>query len=194
MTYNATPNITQIEGSTAGKRIVLMLIGAVVVLILIAAYFFFGRTEPIAAGEVSQTFVFPVHHEGTVPTTAGTTVTTQAEVEDDILVLAQLKLRNVGKVPLTLVEVEGSFTTPNGEQNSAITGDEDFKRVFLAFPALAAQKRDPLLRGSKIAPGQEVSGEVIFHYPGTRQQWDERKSFNVTATFDRNPPLTIVSH
>lgn len=193
MTDYGTPNITQIEGSTAGKRIRLMLVGAVIVLLIIAAYFFAGRTHPIASGDVDRVFLYSAHHEGTAPASAGTTVATKPEVEDNILVLAQVKLRNISDVPLTLVELEGWFTTADGEQRSVMAGEDDFKRVFLAYPALGAQKREPLLRGGKIMPGQEVSGEAIFHFPGTRQQWDARKAFNVTATFDRNPPLTMVA-
>jgi hypothetical protein len=109
MTEYGTPNITQLEGSKAGKRIALMGLGAVIVALVIAAYFFVGRNKPIAAGEVGQLFLYPVHHEGTVPTTVGTSVTTKPETEDNILVLTQVKLTNIGKFPLTLVELEGSF-------------------------------------------------------------------------------------
>jgi hypothetical protein len=191
MTDYGTPNITQLEESKAGNRIVLMLVGAVIVAIVIAAYFFIGRTKPLAAGEVSQVYLYPVHHEGTAPTTVGTTVTTKPEVEDNILVLAQVKLTNTSKNPLTLVELEGTFAGPDGEQASATVGQGDFQRVFQAYPNLADQKRTPLLRGTQIAPGETKEGEAIFHYPGTRDAWDKRKSFNVTATFNRNPPLTI---
>jgi hypothetical protein len=192
MSEPGTPNITQIEGSSAGKRIGLMLVGAVVVLIAIAVYFYIGRTKPIASGEVSQVFLYPVHHEGTVPTTVGTVVTTKPDIEDTILVLTQVKLTNVGTHPLTLVELEGAFTAPDGEQRSDTVGQEDYRRVFLAYPKLADQKRAGMFTGMKIAPGETVEGEAIFHYPGTRDAWDKRKTFNVVATFDRNPPLTIV--
>lgn len=193
MSEYGTPNITQLEESKAGKRIVQMLVGAVIVLLLIAAYFFVGRTKPIAVGQVDQIYLYPVHHEGTRPTTIGTTVTTIPEVEDNVLVLAQVKLTNVGKYPLKVVELEGTFAGPDGEQRSATVGEEDFKRVFEAYSNLAAQKRTPLLRGTHLAPGESVEGEVIFHYPGTRDAWDKKKSFNVTATFDRNPPLIIAA-
>jgi len=186
-----TPNITQLEESSAGKRIGLMLVGAVVVLIAIAVYFYIGRTKPIASGDVSQVFLYPVHHEGKLPVTVGTVVTTKPDVEDTILVLTQVKVTNIGKNPLTLVELEGAFTGPDGEERSDTVGEEDYRRVFLAYPDLAAQKRNPLMTGTKIAPGETVEGEAIFHYPGTRDAWDKRKSFSVVATFDRNPPLTI---
>ena len=193
MSEPGTPNITQIEGSGAGKRIGLMGIGALVVLVAIAVYFFIGRTKPIASGEVSQVYLYPVHHEGTVPTTVGTVVTTKPEVEDSTLVLAQVKITNVGKYPLTLVELEGWFNAPDGgEERSDTVGPEDFRRVFLAYPQLAGQKRTPLFTGARMAPGEAVEGEAIFHYPGTRDAWDKRKAFNVVATFDRNPPLTVV--
>ena len=192
MSEPGTPNITQIEGSGAGKRILLMGIGALVVLVAIATYFYIGRTKPIASGEVSQVYLYPVHHEGTVPTTVGTVVTTKPDVEDSILVLAQVKITNVGKYTLTLVELEGSFTAPDGgDERSDTVGPEDYRRVFLAYPELSAQKRTPVLTGVRIAPGQSIEGEAIFHYPGTRDAWDKRKVFNVIATFDRNPPLTI---
>lgn len=193
MTEYGTPNITQLEESKAGRRIVQMLVGAVIVLLLIAAYFFIGRTKPIAAGDVDQVYLYPVHHEGTRPTTVGTMVTTTPEVEDNVLVLSQVKLMNVGKYPLRIVELEGTFAGPDGEQRSVTVGEEDFRRVFQAYPNLVDQKRTPLLRGTRLAPGESVEGEVIFHYPGTRDAWDKRKSFYVTTTFDRNPPLIITA-
>src|SRR6202035_386664 len=139
MTDYGTPNITQLEESKAGKRIVLMLVGAVIVALAIAVYFFIGQTKPLAAGEVRQVYLYPVHHEGTAPTTVGTTVTTKPEVEDNILVLAQVKLTNVSGTPLTLIELEGTFASPDGEQASATVGQEDFQRVFQAYPNLADQ-------------------------------------------------------
>jgi hypothetical protein len=50
---------------------------------------------------------------------------------------------------------------------------------------------DPLRRNLQIQPGQSVDGLVVFSYPLSREDWDKRKSMQVTISFSGAKDVTL---
>jgi hypothetical protein len=50
---------------------------------------------------------------------------------------------------------------------------------------------DPLRRNIEIPPGQSVDGLVVFSYPLSRDQWNSRKSMQVTISFKGAKDVTL---
>jgi hypothetical protein len=86
----------------------------------------------------------------------------------------------------------GEVTLPNGDviQSLAASG-EDYRKVFIAYPALEAQKQTPMPRDLTMTPGQEVEGQMIFHYPITQKDWEGRKQFDVVVGFINQKNLVL---
>jgi hypothetical protein len=88
----------------------------------------------------------------------------------------------------------GDVTLADGTTQRDLAANEtDFHNVFVAYPALAPQQKAPLQRDITMTPGQQVDGQVIFHFPITKQQWDQRKSFAVTIDFLHQDPLVMAT-
>jgi hypothetical protein len=52
-------------------------------------------------------------------------------------------------------------------------------------------RMDPLRRNIEIAPGQSVDGLLVFSYPLSRDQWNTRKSMQVTISFKGAKDVTL---
>jgi hypothetical protein len=75
-------------------------------------------------------------------------------------------------------------------QSLAASG-EDYKKVFVAYPALAPQQKTPIQRDITLTPGQEVEGQMIFHFPISAKDWDARKQFDVVVGFIHQKNLVL---
>lgn len=178
------PNLGQYDARPHFGRVLLRIVLAVIVVCLvIAAFVYFGRSRPAANGEVARISVFPVHttiHGGLG--TAG--MAGQDENYDQILVFALVRVRNLTQSPINIDDLWAVVTLPNGETRRSLASSEnDFGRVFAAYPQLTPLRMDPLRRHTIIQPGEGADGLVVFNYPFGRDQWDARKSFEVTVSF-----------
>jgi hypothetical protein len=63
--------------------------------------------------------------------------------------------------------------------------------VFIAYPALAPKQTTPVLRDTTMTPGQTLDGQIIFHYPISGQQWDQRKDFKISVQFLHQKDLVL---
>jgi hypothetical protein len=101
-----------------------------------------------------------------------------------LLVLTPVKIHNSGDSPLSIFDLSAVVRLGEAEYDSADVSAEDFQRVFRFYPDLASYQEQPLLRHSVIQPGQTLEGMLIFNYSLTEEQWDQRTSFQVKASFD----------
>ena len=46
-------------------------------------------------------------------------------------------------------------------------------------------------RDITMTPGQIVEGQLIFHYPISAQQWDQRKDFKIYVQFINQKDLVL---
>jgi hypothetical protein len=168
-----------------------VLVAIVVVVAIIGTYVWVTYTGPVHAGQVVSVSAYPIHRE--LSTGAGLGgLQGQPNVYDEVIVIADVKVKSTTKLPLFLHDMWGEVTLPNGDvlQSLAASG-EDYKKVFVAYPALEAQKKTPLPRGITMSPGQEIEGQLIFHYPVAQKDWEGRKQFDVVIGFINQKNLVL---
>jgi hypothetical protein len=117
-----------------------------------------------------------------------------AEVPDQNMVLVALTvtLRNTGQKPLWIHTVKGQLKTADDKtfDDEAASG-VDFERYFQGFPALKENSQPPLPPETKVLPGAEQKGTVIFSFPVTKQAFDQRKTI-VLNIQPYDQPLPVV--
>jgi hypothetical protein len=158
---------------------------------IIAAYMWATWTGPVHAGEVTSLYAYPIHRELSTGSGLGG-VSGGPNITDEVIVIANVRIRSTTKLPLFLQDMYGNLTMPNGqvEQSLAASGS-DYRKVFVAYPALAQQQKAPLPRDITMAPGQVVEGQMVFHFPVTEAQWNGRKGFDVDIRFIHQNDLIL---
>jgi hypothetical protein len=168
-------------GRVALKVLIALILSSLIVLIWVR----FGRKTPVATGEIAKLSIYPVQARiaGGAAGMAGQEG--QDEIINQLLVFAHVRLHNPNKAPITITDDEGIVTAPDGSQQRNIgASTADFDKVFQAYPQLAPLRMDPLRRGMQIQPGESVDGLVVFSFPISRDDWDKRKSMQVTVSFN----------
>lgn len=176
----------------SGKRALLIVtVATILVVLAIGVYVYSGEKPPVAAGQIVKLDVTPIHTETRVGT-PGQGSGGGVETYDQLLVLADVKIRNQTNIPLFLHDMWGNLTPADGEEQRSLgAAKNDFQQVFLAYPQLMPFKQQPLQRDITLEPGQSVEGLVIFHYAMTKDQWDARHGFNAVISFLHQKDLVL---
>jgi hypothetical protein len=69
----------------------------------------------------------------------------------------------------------------------------DFERYFQAFPALKEHAIAALTPETKIPPGRETRGTVMFYFPVTTDVFEKRKSISVAIQPYDQPVQVMLS-
>jgi hypothetical protein len=186
-------HLSQVDEPTNFGRLALRAILALVITSLIVVVWVrFGRKTPVATGDIAKLAIYPVQARitGGVAGTPG--MQGQDEVINQLLVFAHVRLHNPNSSPITIVDDWAVVTLPDGQTRRSLgASTADFDKVFLAYPQLGPLRMDALRRDIQIQPGQSVDGMVIFSYPITRDEWEKRKSMQVTITFNGAKDVTL---
>ena len=118
-----------------------------------------------------------------------------AEVPDQnmTLVALTLTLRNGSQKPLWIHTLKGQLKTNDDKtfDDEAASG-VDFERYFQGFPVLKENSQPPLPPETKLLPGAEQKGTVIFSFPVTKQAFDQRKSITLSIQpYDQPLPVVL---
>ncbi|MGB9029877.1 MAG: hypothetical protein WCC27_07135 [Acidobacteriaceae bacterium] len=180
------------ERSGSGFYPLLTVLAAIVIAVgVIGSYVWATYTGPVHTGQVVSVQAYPIHRELSTGSGLGG-LNGGANVYDEVIVIADVKVKSTTKLPLFLHEMWGEVTLPNGDViQSLAAGGEDYRKVFVAYPALEAQKKAPMPRDITMTPGQEVEGQMVFHYPITQKDWDGRKQFDVVVGFINQKNLVL---
>ena len=156
------PNLAQIDPphpfKSAFKTLV---IAAIVVSLALGLYVYLGQRPPVAAGEVLQTTVYPVH---TVINNSGGIaqegMAGSSESYDQVLILTKIKIRNQTDINLFLQDISSAIKLPDGsEQENVAASDRDMDRVFQAYPSLSSLRAvDPSRHNPGSRPGRGRAG------------------------------------
>ncbi|HEX3986761.1 MAG TPA: hypothetical protein VHX13_09155 [Acidobacteriaceae bacterium] len=171
---------------------VFAVVGAIVVSAgIIAAYVWATWTGPVHAGQVTSLYAYPIHRELSTGSGLGG-VNGGPNVIDEVIVIADVQIKSTTKLPLFLGDMFGNLTLPDGqvEQSLAASGS-DYRKVFVAYPALLAQQKSAVPRDVTMKPGQTIAGQMIFHFPITQAQWNGRKGFDVDIRFIHQDDLVL---
>ena len=174
-------------GANALKAV---LIALVLVVAAIGAYVYLGEKPPVATGELIRVTAVPIHQQSDLPAAAG--MPGQSDSFDEVIVMAQVRLHNQAKIPLFLNEMYASLALPDDVERTSIAANKtDFGRAFVAYPQLLPLKGEPILREITIEPGQTVEGMMLFPFPITGAQYDQRKSLDINVVFTHQKTLTM---
>ncbi|MFZ0135440.1 MAG: hypothetical protein WAK89_00140 [Candidatus Sulfotelmatobacter sp.] len=151
----------------------LLLTGAVI-LIIVAVISFFERAKPQGAGSLDA--VTAVELPG----------------QNASLVALTFTLRNSGKKPLWVHDIQGKLVTSGREASSDAVSAVDFERYYQAFPALKANAQPPMSPEDKLPPGEEVKRTVIVAFPVSLEDFNQRRSVSVVIQpYDQPVPVTL---
>lgn len=173
------------------RALLIVLAAAIIVIAIIAGYVFIGEKPPAAAGEIVKLDVVPIHSqlrigEGAQGLQGG------MDTYDQLLVLAQIRIQNQAKLPLFVREISASLELGNGDLlQSTAASKTDFQSAFVAYSQLTPFRGEPLPSDLTLQPGQACEGLVIFHYPVTKEQWDDRHSFHAVVSFQYQKDLLL---
>ena len=155
-----------------------------------------GTVAPVASGSLARLTMYPIHpvfnpNADSDPNTPGPGMPGAPLDQDQVIVLGQVQVKNISKAPLDIFDLSAQLTLPQEQQSSSGASPTDIDRLFQGFPDLAPMRMQPLLRRQVIPPGQTAEGLVAFHYPITQQQWQQRRKFQITVSFDNGPSLVL---
>jgi len=106
-----------------------------------------------------------------------------------VMVVVHLRLENKSDRQLYLRGASARLELPGGKiEEDAAASAVDHDRYLQAFPELLPHKIAPLPAETKIQPGAQQEGMVMFSFPVSRERFDQRKSLTVTVDlYDRKP-------
>ena len=186
-------HLAQIEepinyGRVALRVLLALVISSLVVLVWVR----FGRKTPVATGEIARVAIYPVQAKITGGAAGNAGEQGQDEIINQLLVFAHVRLNNPNKAPITVVDDWAVITMPDGNTERSLGASQvAFDKVFQAYPQLAPLRMDPLRRDAQIQPGQSMDGLVVFSYQLSKEQWEKRKSMQVTITFNGAKDVTL---
>ena len=155
----------------------------------ISLFLMADRKPPVASGEVTQVWAHAVHTINTPVDAAG--VPTPAEMFDQVLVFAQMRIHNQSDQPVVLKEILSNVTLDDGIHSSYAAGPTDFDRIFIAYPELGGLRSKTLTRDTVIQPSQTLEGMIVSSFHVSKEQWTGRKNLNFTVEFKLHPDLTL---
>ena len=128
---------------------------------------------------------------------SGSMVVGSDQTQDTLYALVTVRLTDRLKLPLFLKDFTATLTPSDGSLPPAVSAVEqpDLAKVYATFPAIAklaaTQGAPPLLRESRIDPGQTVEGFLLLEFPVTEAVWNDRQSATLTLDLYHQPSLTI---
>jgi hypothetical protein len=161
----------------------------VVVTVGCVLFWFAIHRPPIAVGDVTQVWAHGVHTINTPIDANG--VQSAGEVFDQVLVFANLHLKNQSAEPIILKDLLTNATFDDGIHSSYAATALDFDRIFIAYPDLKSLHGTPLLRDTVIPPGQTLDGEIISSFHVSQAQWAAHKDLNFTIQLKVHPELVL---
>ena len=173
-----------------GGIVLRVFLGALLSAALVGAYVFFAEKPPVITGEVDPVTTVFIHRELS-PDQVAAGMMGVHQPFDQMLVLANVRIHNQSKIPVYTHDMWAIVKLPDMDRRGLAAGATDFARVFIAYPQTAPLKREPLLRDITIPPHSTAEGQLVFNYPITKEQWDTRRSFDVSIAFQKQKDLTI---
>jgi hypothetical protein len=188
---NPADHVSQGEDLASGTSPLLW--AAIAALVLVSAaigiFFLTNRERKLAHGEITESWVHPVHVLTPAYDANGDAIPQQEF--DQVLVFSHVRLKNVSDKPLYLTRVLVNATLDDGLHTSYAASNSDYEKIFLIYPALKAFKRQGLPLDATMEPGQTIEGEFAASFKVAKAAWDARKDLNFTFQFRYQPDLAL---
>ncbi|HEY6448618.1 MAG TPA: hypothetical protein VIY53_19340 [Acidobacteriaceae bacterium] len=169
------------------------LIAVILVVAVVGGYVWFNTKPPVHTGQLVSIDAYPIHRELSTGSGIGG-LAGQKDVYDEEIVIVNVRIKSQTEMPLFLHDMSADVTLADGTvEHSTGASTKDYHDVFIAYPVLDSKQTTPFLRDTTITPGQQIDGQMIFHYPISGQQWDQRKDFKVYVNFLHQKDLVLPS-
>jgi hypothetical protein len=165
------------------------LIAVFAVIIIFVAMFLFNPRKT-AVLSVTKVDLFAPHTEFKDLQGAIHVLGEAAASEDDLYVVAHVKLTDKLRLPIFLSDWTATVTLADGRTLDATTVPAtQLPRLEETFPALTPLVSQPLHYGDEVAPGATTEGSVVLLFPNTTQAaWQSKHSAVLTIELrDQNP-------
>ena len=175
------------------RNLALPIVVALLVLGLAGFLLFHYTPHETAAVEVTRVDLVPTH----VVFKSETNVVGSDQSIDTLYVLATVRITDRLRLPLFLKDITATLTPADGSAGVATSAVErgDLLNLYTSFPAVkkiaAAEPAPPLLRESRVNPGQTVEGFVILHFPITPDVWQSRRDAVLTIDLYHQGALSV---
>jgi hypothetical protein len=179
------------ESNTSSRMLFIVLAAFVIVSLAIGAYFYINDKPPVSAGQVLSLNIYPIHRELSTGPTGQGGLAGQSETYDEVIVFADVRITNQTDIPIFLQDMWAILDLPDGPQRNGAATQSDFDKVFLAYPAARAFRKDPIQRDLTLPPGQKVEGLMVFHFDIPKADWDARNGMDIHVTFQHQNALVI---
>ena len=160
----------------------------------LAGVFVYRNTPHTTADvEITHIDVFPAH----VEFTSDSNVVGPKQTEDVLYILATVRITDRLRLPLFLKDFTASLVPSDGSLQPATSAIErtDLLNLYATFPAVGALARQqtapPLLRETRVDPGQTVTGFVVLHFPVKPEVWNTRNDFVLTIDLYHQASLSL---
>lgn len=167
----------------------------VALLVLGLAGYLLFRLTPRTTADVKVT------HLDLVPThvvfKSETNVVGSDQSIDTLYIIATIKVTDKLRLPLFFKDFTATLTPADGTPGTATSAVErgDLLNLYTSFPAVrkvaAAEAAPPLLRESRVDPGQTVEGFVVLHFPVTPEIWQSRHDAVLTIDLYHQGSLSV---
>jgi len=169
--------------SPAALVLALVLLGAVV------AFIIWHYPHQTARIEILHTSTHPTHvvFSSLIHQIGGD------KVEDNLYVVAKVRVTDNLGLPLFLNDFTATLTTADGDEfTSSAVDQRNLETLYSVFPEIKPMVTGPLLlRETTIQPKQSAEGLMLFRFPVTQDAWKHRKSASLSVAFYHQEPQSI---
>jgi hypothetical protein len=164
------------------NRLIPKLVIAGVVMILVAVAVYMLNPRKTAEITVQKTALFAPHTEFKQAPSSSQIIGAPAESEDDVYVVATLRIDDKLRLPIFIASTSATLTTEDGFTHEAtVISPLDLPRLEATFPQILPLVNPPapppLQFEDAISEGATRVGTVVLLFPQTSEkQWHEKKS------------------
>jgi hypothetical protein len=174
-----------------------ILIAAAVMVVIGVAIFLLNPTKT-AELSVQKVDLFAPHTVMNAAEGGGQVVGVAQSAEDDLYVVATLKITDKLRLPIFVDSYEATLVTSSGTTlDGTVVAGPLLPKVGLTFPQLLPLVNPPAATPIKfddaVQPGETKVGSVVLLFPQASEQvWREKKSATLTLTLSHDAaPLTV---
>ncbi len=172
---------------TDGNRLIPKLVIAGAVMIVVAAAVYWLNPRKTAEITVQKTELFAPHTVFNELPSSSKVIGAQAETEDDVYVVATLRIEDKLRLPITLTNTSATVTTRAGSTIEAtVVSSVELPRLEEMFPQIlplvSPPAAPPLQFEDAIAAGATRVGTVVLLFPQTSEKdWHAKQSATLTV-------------
>jgi hypothetical protein len=181
----------------ARRNLVVPIVIAIIALVVAGGLVIQFTPHSIADVTIPHTAVYAAH-----TVFKGETIVVGGDrAQDDLYVVATVRVENRLRLPLFIKDFTATFTpaNPDGTPGEPVTTSAaqklDLPNLFTTFPAVKTiadeELKSPLLRETQIDPGHSAEGLLFLHFPITQADWDHRKSATLSIDTYHQGPIVV---